>query len=282
MNDDAVALLACPHCGSDLEADDPDSGSAALLCDRGHTFDVARQGYVSLLSGSGGKIVGDSTEMVAARAEFLDRGHYDPLMDAVADAVGDRRRVLDVGVGTGHYLARVLDAGVPDAVGVGLDVSKAAARRAAKSHPRASAVVADVWQSIPVRSGVIDAALSVFSPRNAEELARVLAPAGVLVVLTPTERHLVELVDDLGLVRVDENKTQRLGDTLGGRFERVRRVPITYSTTLSRDEIVDVVSMGPSARHIPAADLRARVDEMPPAREVTVSVTLGVYARAAA
>lgn len=277
MNDDAVALLMCPHCGADLESD-----GTQVLCDRGHTFDVARQGYVSLLSGSGGKIVGDSTEMVAAREQFLDGGYYDRLMDAVADACVDARTVLDIGAGTGHYLARALDRAGANSVGIGLDVSKAAARRAVRAHPRITSVVADVWNHVPVRTGSIDVVLSVFSPRNAAEIHRVLAPAGRLVVLTPTDRHLVELVDDLGLVRVDENKTRRLGDTLAGRFEREHRTAVTYPITLGHDEVAAVVGMGPSARHVSADDLRSRVEAMPTTREVTVSVTVGVYARAAA
>lgn len=273
MNAGAVALLRCPHCASDLEEDE-----SSLVCDRGHTHDVARQGYVSLMSGAAGKIVGDSADMVAARAAFLGSGRYDPLTTAVAEAAGTARRILDVGVGTGHYLAKALDHAGDDAVGVGLDVSKAAARRAARAHPRAMAVVADVWDAIPIRTGVIDAALSVFSPRNAAELHRVLDPTGRLVVLTPTTRHLVELVDALGLVRVDDRKTQRLGDTLGARFERIDRSAVTYAMSLGHAEIAAVVAMGPSARHVTPAELSARIDGLPERCEVTVAVTVGVYA----
>jgi 23S rRNA (guanine745-N1)-methyltransferase len=53
--------------------------------------------------------------------------------------------VVDVGAGTGHHLAAVLDA-LTAHHGVALDVAKAAARRAARAHPRAAAVVCDVWR----------------------------------------------------------------------------------------------------------------------------------------
>lgn len=275
MIDEAVALLACPHCGAGLDADPP-----TLLCESGHTFDVARHGYVSLLSGGGGKFTGDSAEMVAARADFLASGRYDPVMDAVAD-VADGPHVLDVGVGTGHYLARVLDTVGGDAVGIGVDVSKAAARRAARAHPRAAAVVADVWTALPVRTGTIDTALSVFSPRNVPELARVLAPTGRLVVVTPTDRHLQELVTSLDLVRVDEHKTRRLGDSLAGTFERTDRRAVGYTMTLGPDDVAAVVGMGPSARHVTPAELAARVTALPTPIEVTVAVTVSVYRPAA-
>ena len=135
---DVTDLLACPQCLSPVELDE-----GTILCDQGHAFDVARQGYVSLMTGAGGKFDGDSPEMIAARADFLGGGSFDPLMDAVADAVvagtgpGDDPRILEIGAGTGHYLARVLDA-VPTGRGIGLDVSKYAARRIAKAHPRAA------------------------------------------------------------------------------------------------------------------------------------------------
>ncbi|MET8984105.1 putative RNA methyltransferase [Nonomuraea wenchangensis] len=79
---DIVEYLVCPVCRADLRLDE-----RALRCAGGHVFDVARQGYVSLLVGSRAPGTADSAEMVAARAAFLDAGHYAPLAAAVAEAV---------------------------------------------------------------------------------------------------------------------------------------------------------------------------------------------------
>ncbi|MFI7615359.1 putative RNA methyltransferase [Nonomuraea terrae] len=79
---DIVRFLICPVCRADLRLD-----AAAVRCGNGHAFDVARQGYVSLLVGSRPPGTADNAAMVAARAAFLDRGHYAPLAHAVADAV---------------------------------------------------------------------------------------------------------------------------------------------------------------------------------------------------
>lgn len=271
---DAVTLLACPHCGAHL-----DEADGALLCGSGHSFDIARQGYVSLLAGAS-KITGDSAEMIAARAEFLDAGHFDGLRAAVADATAaagvDAPAVLEVGAGTGHYLATVLDA-LPGAVGIGVDVSKAAARRLARSHPRAAAVVADVWTQLPVQDGAVSHALSIFAPRNAGELRRVLRSDGELVVLTPTDRHLHELVAHLSMVRVDENKTERLGAALAGHFDRISRVAVEYPMTLSHAEARHLVGMGPSARHLGPVALADAIGELPEPVTVTASVTVSRY-----
>ena len=98
---DAVDLLRCPVCSDGLTLDD-----AVLRCDAGHSFDVARQGYVNLVPGNG-----DSAEMVEAREAFLGAGHFRPLTGAlVAEAMNVEAAgaVVDVGAGTGHHLAYVL------------------------------------------------------------------------------------------------------------------------------------------------------------------------------
>ncbi|MGA9870091.1 MAG: methyltransferase domain-containing protein [Rhodococcus sp. (in: high G+C Gram-positive bacteria)] len=268
---DVVDLLICPHCGADL-----DMADTTMLCDRGHSFDVARQGYVSLLPGSAGKITGDSADMIAARAEFLAGGHFDPIADAVVAAVGGRETVLEVGAGSGHYLSGVLDA--TGGRGIGVDVSKAAARRIARAHPRIGSVVADVWHGLPVRSASIGAATCVFSPRNAVELRRVLGPDGILVVVTPTERHQQELIGALGLIGVDEDKARRLGDTLSGRFGQVDRTSVEHRMSLTHSDVASLVSMGPSARHTTDTSRTEAIARLPERVDVTLSVTVGTYA----
>src|SRR5437016_14453546 len=96
--------------------------------------------------------------MIAARWSLLAAGHFRVLTEALVAAVGDRPAglVVDVGAGTGQHLAGLLDAR-PDDVGLAVDVSKPALRRAARAHPRLGAIRADAWRSLPVA----DAAASV-------------------------------------------------------------------------------------------------------------------------
>lgn len=274
MLSDVIDLLICPHCGADLDLEE-----RTVLCDRGHSFDVARQGYVSLLPGNAGKILGDSAEMISAREEFLDGGHFQPIKDAVVDAVGRRRTVLEVGVGSGYYLESVLEQ--TGGRGIGVDVSKAAARRAARAHPRIGSVVADVWHGLPVRSESLGAVTCVFSPRNALELQRVIEPGGVLVVATPSVRHQQELIGALGLIGVDEDKARRLGDSLAGKFEQTDRRVVEYRMDLRRADVDSLVAMGPSARHTTEASRRESIAALPDLTSVTASVVVGTYARRA-
>lgn len=350
-------LLACPECARPLTSE-----ARTLRCPAGHTFDLAKQGYVSLLTGAATKMTGDTPAMLDARAAFQSAGHFAPLADAItrtltttlttesagpsaepsvhrtsrgraesgsaarespaagpvggvpavratgiarpggalvaasaarlatallaarrseddASARGGGHRgdtaVLEIGAGTGYYLAAVLDS-LPRARGIALDVSKAAARRAARAHVRAGAVLADAWRGLPVRDGAVDAVVCVFAPRNAGEVARVLRRGGVFVVVTPTPRHLGEIVGPLGMVSVDAAKQDRLAESLGERFEAVEQVAVEYSMSLTHADIANVAGMGPSAHH--AARERAdRIAALPDPLPVTASVTVAVY-----
>jgi len=272
----AVAVLACPVCGASF-----DVAATGLRCAAGHSFDRARQGHVTLLPPGGSPHDGDSAAMVADRADFLAAGHYAGITAALADAVlaaGAPGTVLDAGGGTGAHLAGVLDR-VPDAVGVVLDASRYAARRAARAHPRAMAVVADSWAGWPVRDAVLDRVLVVFAPRNGAETARVLRPGGRLVVVTPAADHLAELVGPLGLLTVDPAKADRLAATLGPHLGPVGSVAHREQLFLDHAAVATLVGMGPHARHLGEQELASRVAALPPTVRVTVAVDVGSWGR---
>jgi 23S rRNA (guanine745-N1)-methyltransferase len=279
LPDDAVGLLACPVCGDRL-AVAPDG--PALRCAAGHSFDRARQGYVPLLPPGHRAPSGDSAEMVADRVAFLDAGHYRGVTRAIGDAAtadGTPRTLLDLGGGTGHHLAGVLDR-LPGAVGVVLDSSRYAARRAARAHPRAAAVVADSWARLPIRDGVLDRVLVVFAPRNGPEIARVLQPEGRLVVVTPAADHLREIVGPLGLLRVDPDKATRLATSLEPQLEPVATSSFRAELALDRAAIATLVGMGPHARHLGRAAVAEAVRDLDEPVRVTVAVDVGSYRRA--
>jgi 23S rRNA (guanine745-N1)-methyltransferase len=276
---DVVELLRCPVCGGNLA----ETGTA-LRCPDRHSFDIARQGYVNLIPGRA-----DTPEMVEARDLFLRAGHFRPLTAALAEearaaAVASNATVLDLGAGTGHHLAGVLDA-LSDARGVAIDVSPAALRRAARAHPRGAAVGADAWKPLPLRDGIATIVLSVFAPRNAEEIARVLAPpdagppGGALLAVTPTTRHLHELVGPLGLLSVPDDKEDRLDEQLSAHFTLTGRRAIEHAMFLTSDECAQLVRMGPSAWHVDERSVAERLAGLPDPLTVTASMTLSAFTR---
>lgn len=269
---DALPYVRCPRCEAGLSR-----AGGSLRCRAGHAYDIARQGYASLLTGGAGARTGDTAAMVAARADFLGRGHFGPLADLIAGCAAALAPaegcVLDAGAGTGYYLASVLDR-LPGRCGVALDVSRHALRRAARAHPRAGALAWDVWRPLPVRTGAVGVLLNVFAPRNGAEFHRVLRPDGTLIVVTPADHHLRELVGPLGLLTVDERKADRLARTLEDRFEAAGRWPLEVRLRLSRAEVAALVGMGPSAWH---ADPRARLRALAEPVEVTAAFDVRAF-----
>jgi 23S rRNA (guanine745-N1)-methyltransferase len=279
---DVLRFLICPHCGAPLA-----SADGSVRCRTGHSFDVARQGYVSLLPAAGPVAAGDTAEMVRARHGFLAAGHFSQLATALARLAASASRpaardacVADVGAGPGYYLAAVLDE-LPGRAGLALDASKFALRAAARAHQRIGAVRCDIWHGLPVASGSADVLLNVFAPRNGAEFARILAPAGLLLVVTPTDAHLRELVGALGLLTVDIRKEQRLARTLEPHFVRTEQREVFRAAELSRQDALAAVLMGPSAWRSDPAACASLISGLPEPVSVTLSVTLSCYRRRA-
>ncbi|MEU4193832.1 putative RNA methyltransferase [Kribbella sp. NPDC026611] len=273
MDPALVAVLRCPVCSNQLELTD-----RTARCPQGHAYDLAKQGYLNLLPSASNGIEGDSAAMVGARTVFLGSGHYAPIRDALilaAELAADDV-VAEVGAGTGYYLAGVLGL-APERRGIALDVSKYAARRAAKVDPRIASVVCDAWKELPLLDDSVQLLLNVFAPRNAAEMARVLAPDGRLLVVTPNQDHLVQLVDVLGLVSVDAEKERRLQESLAGEFERVGSELVEEVMRLDRSAVEQLVLMTPSARHLNYRELLQRIAVLPEPAIVTLSVTLSTW-----
>lgn len=277
MLDDALDCLVCPICEAPLSR-----RGGTLRCEAGHSFDIARQGYASLLPGDAHTGTADTAAMLAARDAVFASGHFDPIVRAVAKrasallASGGAGCVVDVGAGPGRYLAAVLDA-APGRAGVALDLSKHAARRAARAHPRVAAAVADTWGRPPVATGAAALVLDVFAPRNAAEFRRLLAADGALIVVTPTVQHLREAVEALGLLAVDEDKVDRLAGQLEADFTLEHDEVLEVPLALMHADLEHLALMGPSAWHADQAKLVARIAKLAEPFAVRASVRIATY-----
>ena len=187
-----MSLLCCPVCGGALE-----QGEKTYRCGRGHSFDRASSGYVNLLPPRA-KPPGDNAQMVAARAQFLAEGYYDPLREALGETVcrllGGRESpaLLDAGCGEGYYtdgMVRALERAGCHPRAVGLDLSKYALRRAAKRTPQGEFVLGSLFH-LPVADRSLDLVADVFAPVCPGEFSRVLRDDGVLLLAVPGSRHL--------------------------------------------------------------------------------------------
>lgn len=283
MLSDVIDLLADPVDGTDLSAGDDQWRT--IVSASGHSYDVARQGYVTLVGGGGLRYSGDDASMIDARETFLSGGHFAPFVESVTHhvegvlddanlSVDAHPGIVEVGAGTGYYLSHTLDT-VENSRGVGLDVSTAAAKRLAQAHPRVGAVVADAWSRLPLRDESIDAIMVVFAPRNAEEFARVLKPKGEVVVLTADAGHLAELREPLGIIDVEKGKVDRMIAQASGHLEPTGPSEIVeFTMNLDQASIAAQIGMSPSARHIHPEVLKERIAELPDTMEVTARAAI--------
>ena len=289
----ALDVLVCPHCRAPLAP----TGTGAR-CSAGHSFDRARQGYLTLLGGRGRRFPGDTTAQVLARENLVAREHYAAVVESVADLATETLlgvttpAVLDVGAGIGSYLAAVLDrleetgadegAGEratsrpsPRRLGIGTELSVAAAKRLARAHVDAAAVVADTWEALPLADGSVDLVMVVFAPRNVAEFDRVLRPGGAALVVGPALGHLEPLRSEMGMLGVEEDKTGRLAADFEG-WRQVATRTVDATVVLDRSAAADLVLMGPSGVHLERADIMARLADVSEAR---LHVDLRVFRR---
>lgn len=179
----------CPVCGAPLTC-----AERAWQCENGHSFDVARQGYVNLLTVQQKHSLhpGDTREMVAARRAFLDAGHYAPIAQTLRTLLArhapDARCVLDAGCGEGYYLSQLAD--IPERWGI--DISKDAVRFAAARDKSAHFLTASAAH-LPFSDASFDCVMSMFAFTAAAEFARVLRPGGIFLQVTAGRGHLSAL-----------------------------------------------------------------------------------------
>jgi 23S rRNA (guanine745-N1)-methyltransferase len=251
-------LLICPLCLGPLRPE-----KRSLVCPRGHSFDLAREGYVNLLHSNH---PGDTREMLASRRRFLDRGHFAPIAQHVCDLAVSHlsgivplpnrqfRSVLDAGCGEGYYLGcmqsdlRTRD--VIDVRYVGIDSSREACRLAARRYHDICFAVSDLKDLVPVADESVDLLLNVFAPRSVDEFTRVLHPSGVVVVVIPQSIHLVELRSTFPLIGIEENKADHVIRRFEPSLRPAQRESVQFNLVLAHDAVLDLIGMSPSYRHL--------------------------------
>lgn len=187
-----MSEFVCPKCGEPLER-----GEKTYVCPLGHSYDIAREGYVNLLLANmmNSKAPGDSGDMVRARNRFLSKGYYAPLAAALAETakryLPNGGKLIDCGCGEGYYTEILADK-VPGIEVTAFDISKPSVRIAAKRGGRAEYAVASVF-NIPAGDGAFDAVLNCFSPLALEEYKRVLRKGGAYIYVVPGPRHLWQM-----------------------------------------------------------------------------------------
>lgn len=276
---DAIEVLICPVC---LRQTGNSTSRLHIIenreisCSKHHVFDIAKQGYLNLLSSAAPRNA-DTVEMVMARERIQNAGIFFDLSQKIAElfSVYQPHNILEAGCGTGYYLGQVLNSltqvfsnpkdqitSAKNPYGLGIDISVPALKRAAKAHPKVAAITADVWQRLPVLEHSFAAILGVFAPRNFAEFSRVLEKDGILVLALPTANHLANLRQALKLLDISEAKTARvIAQAKRYGFYLEKRILVKKDLVLDLEAQLDLVLMGPNAFHLSVATARKQLSK---------------------
>ena len=230
--------ILCPVCGEKLQTEEKN-----WRCAAGHSFDVARQGYVNLLTVDKKHSLhpGDTREQVAARKAFLDEGYYAPIAETLKEILQAEqpKNLLDAGCGEGYYMTY---AAPENCECWGVDISKDAVRYAAVRNKSANWFVGTAAH-LPFSDGSFDCILSMFALTAAEEYCRILKKGGLFVSVTAHPEHLLGLKSIIYpeiLLKEKENRSELPG------FVLERELPVFFDFYLQSSQMVQhLLSMTP-------------------------------------
>lgn len=265
----AKQILMCPVCRQSLNLTE-----RTWRCEQGHSYDVAKQGYVNLhvVQHKHSKNPGDTPESVDARRAFLQGGYYQPLQQAVVDLLKQLnvKAILDIGCGEGYYTSAMQQV-VEQCVGV--DIAKNAVQRAAKLNTEVTWVVG-TGATLPVLDQSMDACTSLFSPIPQAEIARVLKDEGHLIVVTPASEHLYAMREAL-FEQVNPHTPEKFVEQLQDLFELKQEQIIDAPFVLDQQALKNLIAMTPYA-YKASPERRSQLEQQSQL-EITASFQIYVF-----
>ncbi|MET3292731.1 UNVERIFIED_CONTAM: 23S rRNA (guanine745-N1)-methyltransferase [Brevibacillus sp. OAP136] len=249
-----MSIFRCPLCTSSMQL----VGGKHLQCSNGHSFDLARHGYVNFLPAPF-KSTYDN-RLFVARSAVCDSGFYDVLHAHISELLTGSSFIasgtgstlmLDAGCGEGSHLARVLatlkEQHGAEIAGVGLDLSKEGIVRASRRFPELHWCVADLANS-PFHDGQFAAILNILSPANYSEFARLLAHDGLLIKVIPESGYLQELrAHFFAQTKRSTYSNERVVNRFCSRFTLLEKQRLQYTMALEGGLIESLVQMTPLA-----------------------------------
>ena len=254
-----IGLFACPICQKTMGVYD----QGRLTCVTNHSFDIAKQGYVNMLTHSAASKY--SKDLFESRKTIIESGLYDPLEEKIAELIGQAKTVLDTGCGEGSHLARIM--AKKDGIGVGIDIAKEGIVAAARHYPEQIWCVGDLAKS-PFAKDRFDVILNILSPANYEEFKRLLTADGYVVKVVPQSGYLQQLRAQLYADSAQETySNEQTVERFRESFSDVTVERITYTVPLASSLVPALLEMTPMGWH------KAQQAEIN-VREITIDVDI--------
>ena len=244
----SATAFACPICQENLTLVE-----TSLKCCNGHSFDLAKFGYVNLTPQIKQSANYDK-ENFQNRQQILEAGFYQAILEAISDLLSNSKNaktILDIGCGEGFY-SRKLQESNPGKTFYAFDISKDSVQIAAKSEPNWAVnwFVGNLAR-LPIKDASMDILLDIFSPANYGEFRRVLSKDGILIKVIPTENHLKEIrqkIEDQ-LTKKDYSN-QDIKDHFQNNFTILSSKTASLTKPITAEQLQALLSMTPLLFHV--------------------------------
>ncbi len=231
-------MLICPHCKKELII-----SNRAYICENNHCFDISKFAHTNLLvTNKQGDNIGDSKEMVRARASFLEKDYYLPLAEKICSLIPEKDKIsyLDCGCGEGYY-SSIITKSLTNSKCFATDISKNAVMFASKKDKQTSYFVSSVFD-LPIKENSIDLLTCIFAPLAENEFRRVVKNKGYIIVVTAGTEHLFELKKAVydSPYKNDEDKH------VFSNFTLIKKEKLLYKVKInSNEDIKNLFAMTP-------------------------------------
>lgn len=239
-----IELLMCPICSLQMQVVE----DAKLVCEKNHSFDLSRQGYVNLAPQA--HVTKYNQMLFEARNILMTNGFFDPLLErivALLDTHFEHREggiILDAGSGEGSHLAQILsELSSTKVSGVGIDLAKEGVGAAAKNYPGNSWIVADL-ANCPFTDDAFDVLLNILSPANYGEFTRLIKEDGLFIKVVPEKDYLHQL----RTIFYEEAERESEGnpvERVAVSFQEVWTERVTYDFPLNSLLLESLIRMTP-------------------------------------
>lgn len=259
-----IVSYRCPLCEQQLTVEEE-----TLRCATGHTFDVAKQGYV-YFAGDTKKSMYDATLFEARQAVLTNTALYDTVQQTIDEQLTkyNVRTIVDAGCGEGTHTAALRSDGRYIA---GVDLSKDGVQLAAKTYRNIEWFVADLAH-LPYEDDTFDAVVNILSPANERSFRRILKEDGIVIKVVPNAHYLTEVRQAFtGEAAYDAKETH---DHIASKYHIVEKVEIKEEIPFTETDWANLVQMTPLSWHADALTVMEFLEEV--GKTVTLDVVVYV------
>lgn len=243
--------LCCPLCRTPFSLE-----PYALRCEKKHTFNLNKKGYVNFLQ-TKADTEHYTKKMFEPRRRLIAAGMYTPVLTEIEKYL-QAGNLLDVGTGEGKFLELLSYEGQK----FGFDIAKDGIEMATALPFSVFLCLADLTK-LPFATASMSTILNIFTPSNYREFKRVLIKGGHIVKIVPDRYYLQELRAAYGFP-IDYDNSEVI-QRFKQEFPDALQKEVNYCFDLPEELRRDFLEMSPLEWAV-APEVKVKAKENPPSQ----------------